>query len=101
MAWTGPDHEISNTHQTTFDSVGTTVCEAVISCVATVNNQTPLEPPVLYQVIDSDALASIFSSRGTESRDSEVTVTFEYANTRVVVSGHAGHGIVTVTRPQQ
>lgn len=97
MRWHDTTYERStDSHQTEFGADGASVCEAVLSCVAAANNRSPSDLPVLYHTIDPDVLSSVFCPQRAESQTYDVAVTFEYANTRVLVSGHPGYGIVQV-----
>lgn len=61
------------------------ITEAVVTTVAEVTEQSPLEMDPLADVVDADALNRIFS--GANDKPSSVTVTFDYCGQRITVSG--------------
>lgn len=58
--------------------------EAVVTTVAEVTGQSPLEMEPLFEVIDPDALNMLFDS--LDDRPSSVTVTFDYCGQQVTVT---------------
>ena len=72
----------------------TPVSEMVVSTVAQVKGVDPLELDPLYDVIDPDALDSIFAAGDGES---SMELSFEMAGCDVVVHGD---GEVVVTPPE-
>lgn len=60
-----------------------TVSEAVISAVADVTGQSPLEMTPLAKTIDSDALNALFQTGN--GNDSGIAVTFEYSDCYVTI----------------
>ncbi|MXR42643.1 hypothetical protein GRX01_15020 [Halobaculum sp. WSA2] len=73
--------------RTAIEGTDATAILAVVARVASVSGVDPLELPPLYDVIDPDALNAIFSGRAEDGSDGGVTVSFEYADHRVRVSG--------------
>lgn len=58
--------------------------ESVIAAVAEVTGQSPLEMEPLAEVIDPDALDSLFDS--TDDRSASTTVTFGYCGLQVTMT---------------
>jgi len=61
-----------------------TPAEAVVAAVADVTGRSPLDLDPLYDAIDPDTLNTLFS---TPAWASSVTVTFEYCEHRVTLTG--------------
>ncbi|WP_436927817.1 HalOD1 output domain-containing protein [Halosimplex amylolyticum] len=66
------------------DEIGEEPAEAVVIAVAEVTGQSPLEMEPLPEVIDPDALNSLFD--GERDQLSSVSVTFDYCGQRVTVT---------------
>ena len=85
---TRPDHAgpgrlgpPKTTFEVVFDVTETTVCEAVVSAVATTTNTAPLDLPPLSRTVDVEAVDRLVQ----HSRN--VTVRFPYTGVLVVVTG--------------
>jgi hypothetical protein len=79
------DNSATETHQMEFSTADRTVSDAILTSVGQASRTDPAELPVLYDVVDPDALDSIFSPRQTGGSRSAVRVTFEYSGYRVDV----------------
>ncbi len=78
--FTGPP---LTTFEATFDVADTTVCEAVVSAVAT-TDPAPMDILPLYRYVDVEAIDRLVR------HDRQVTVRFRYGSLLVVVTGQ-GH----------
>lgn len=70
-----------------------TLSSTIVDAVSDVTGSDPLELPVLYEVVETDALRELVSPP-THGFDGEVTISFEMAGCKVTVSNA---GTVTVT----
>lgn len=63
--------------------------EAIVTAVAELTQQSPLEIDLLNETIDPDAVDRVLDSRTRP--DSSVTVSFEYCNLPITVTSTAVH----------
>lgn len=78
---------ISDRRDTMYEvSTNETPSETVISAVATVTDQSPLEMTPLIRVIDPDALDQLLDANG--GNGSSPTVTFDYCRCQVAVTAN-------------
>lgn len=62
-----------------------TVADTIVFAIATITETDPITLPPLGDVVDTDALGSIFRTPGGD--DPDVTVSFEYSGFLVTVHG--------------
>ncbi|MFP9192392.1 HalOD1 output domain-containing protein [Natronosalvus vescus] len=84
------------TYTESFD-LATGPIEAIVDLVARVDGQSPIELAPIYEVVDPDALNTLFSHRsGTAERSPGQTFEFVYEGYRITV---IGDGRIQLSRP--
>lgn len=78
---------VATVDRTTADRNPATVVHAIVASVASASGEDLLDLPPLYDVIDPEALRLICSGGRSDGTESTVTVSFEYADHLVEVTG--------------
>lgn len=88
--------EETGTYWTELDGHALQPTEAVVYAVAEASHTDPLELPPLYSVFDTDALNALVETSTNSRFQTEITVSFEYADHYVVLKEH---GKIVITPP--
>jgi beta-galactosidase beta subunit len=86
----------TGTYWTEFDGHTRQPAEAVVYAVAEASQTDPLDLPPLYSVVDTDALNAIVETSTNSRSQTEITVSFEYADHHVILDGY---GRIVITPP--
>lgn len=87
------DGEATNLHQHTFDPATDSVSEELVYAVAEANDAEPTELAILSNVVDPDALDSVFRARSDGQGRTTGQIVFTYEGHPVEITAD---GIITI-----
>ncbi|WP_227356102.1 HalOD1 output domain-containing protein [Haladaptatus salinisoli] len=92
------DHADDAAYQTEFDPTTDSVCEELITAVATLNDVDPTELALLSDFVDPEALDALFGPRATGNpREANGHILFNYDAYHVKVDSN---GQITLHQPE-
>mgnify|MGYP000308868969 CR=1 FL=1 len=89
-------NEETGTYWAEFDGHTRQPTVAVVYAVAEASQTDPLDLPPLHSVLDTDALNALVETSANSRSQTEITVSFEYADHHVVLEEH---GRIVITPP--